>query len=256
MGLFGGLKSVVAGVSTKGGNIITSGIEKATGKKLGRTTKEEFLESKTGNVLATGGALAITGLAGAGAKALVTSAGGVRAVTNKIVGNPIGAIKTTLGLATTSGVVAGGGLLLLPKVFDISKSATETLTGEKPLTSESSGDVGKVVGGVLAGTVVGAVAGAVLPKVVDAVKGKDKDSVVSEPSIIPEPSTARESLLEPEDTGAVSPITPQTQEISTELPAEPKTTPSGAINKISNRINIKIRAGNKRYIKQNQYNRL
>ena len=201
MGIFSALQKAVAKPIVATGNLITKGIEKVTGKTYGRTTEKEFLSSKVGKVttagiVATAGALAV-----ASAPAIVGSAS-VRATAGKVatsvITNPAGAVKSVVVGTAVAGVIAGGGLALLPKIYEGTKAGAEVLTGEKELSAENISGVAKVVGIGLGVAGLGAVAGYVAGKFF----GKDTETL----------ELPKEKAIA---TDEAKPITPETTTIQT-----------------------------------------
>jgi len=107
------------------------------------------------------GALAV---AGVGAR----QAGGVAAnVAKYATSSPLNFVKTT----AAAGVIAGGGAVLVPKLYDVTKKATEKavpiLTGEQPFTADALPAIGDTIGSALGFGAAGVVAGVVANEAYD-----------------------------------------------------------------------------------------
>lgn len=138
---------------TKGGNLVTSGLEKLTGKEFGRTTPQEFLATRTGRTLQTGATLTTLALGAA---------------------TGLGIVKTTIGL------IGGGILLESPKARRAVGSAITSFdpgtVGSTLGESIESGEVPSIGGALKGAGIVGGLAalgiGAAvgIPKVISKVK--------------------------------------------------------------------------------------
>lgn len=155
---------------TAGGNLLTEGLEKVTGKEFGRTTPEQFLATKTGRVLQTGATLTtlalgsatglgvtrtIIGLIGLGILAESPKARGV--VKEAVIGFDPGGVGIGIGKAAESGklpdvgaalkgagILGGitalgvGAVIGVPKILEkIPKKKPKSIAAEKPITPET-----------------------------------------------------------------------------------------------------------------------
>lgn len=160
----------------------------------------------------------------------------------KVVTNPVQVVKGVAG----AGIVAGGGLTILPSVFKGTKEATKkaipVLKGEKELGGDTIKDVAKVVGLGLGIGAVGTGAGIVAEKILN----RDKEKVVQELA----PTTPQEtagglmpsvSPISPSQDVNTPPLalTPQTEEIKTGRRASKRRkTKSKDLPSIYNKINV------------------
>jgi len=135
MGLFDALKNVYATGVTTVANVITSGVEKITGKTYGRTSSEEFLSTKTGQVLSTAAAgTAIVGAVAAVGSA-VSAAGGVRAAASKVLTSVIPTTTKGKIIAAVATPVIVGAVTREPE-----KTLSTAINAPKEL-SQFGGDV-------------------------------------------------------------------------------------------------------------------
>lgn len=167
----------------------------------------------------------------------------------RLISKPSTIVKTVAG----AGVIAGGGLRVIPKVFSGTKKATKSalpvLLGEKEFTKDKTVDIGKMIGAGLGITALGVGAGKIVEKVLDK-KEKVIETTEKQLAVIPEKQLVAEKPL-----GAESqPILPETQTITTGKKKYKKRKPKKAqsirqsvrINIINKPIGLNIQS--KRYI--------
>lgn len=148
-------------------------------------------------------------------------ASGLGKVTSYAVANPtkavLGATKGTLAVAGIGGVLAGGGLDLVPEVFKATKKATQTtvglITGEKKFSTDDLKDIGRTAGAVVGLGAVGAGAGYLIDQALD--KAKDKKEDIDK-VLDTNPYTTSPPSDKPESLSSVVPISPETQVVPTE----------------------------------------
>lgn len=262
MGLFSGLQKVYAVGVTSAANILTKGIGAVTGKTYGTTTSKEFLSTKTGQVLSGAAVITAGTLGGVLAGQAVTAAGGVKVVAAKAITAAAPGVakfagtvlKSPFKAVAVAGVVAGGGLKLVPKLFQTTKTAAEkavpVLLGEEKLTSETAVSTAKIVGLALGLGVVGAGAGMVLEKVLEK---KEEQELILTPATMP---PVLESALLPEKSvgTAETPILPETTTITTgKKPYKRRRATKIQAVRQSVKININNRATGTKYINKRNY---
>lgn len=234
MGFFKSLSKYGLIPAVVGGNIITAGLEKVTGKKYGRTTLEEASSTKFGKAL--GLATLGTGIALAGASA---GAGASARALSKLIP------KTTLG--KMGGLFIGGTALASPLIRESIVEAPfkivgagqkvgkkiEELPEETQTKASKFGKAGLIVAGV--GALVMA------PKIIEKAKDIIPDHAPGLPVSIPEdPGIPTMPLDQP---GALNTaILPETVDIS------PKKRKRRAVKKVSS-----INFTNKNYLRVNNY---
>jgi hypothetical protein len=290
MGLFDTIQKIALTPSVVIGNAITSGIGKVTGKTYKKTSVAEAQKTTFGKVLGTSIAATAGALGVAVSGAAVAAAGGVRVISGKAVSAaapiiakavsaaaPIiakGAAKvitsptTALKAIAVTGVVAGGGLAIVPKVFQVTKKATQVavpvITGEKKLTSENVADVAKVAGIVAGAGALAVGAGYVAEKVFEKKEEKAIDTNVI-PEVAPgvfEATPEQAQQLQKEKAVGIQgePSTPETIKLSPEkkrykrrrATKTPQVRQSVRINILNRPVTTGIR--NTTYLKERLYN--
>lgn len=258
------VKGIVSG-------IVKGGSGKEYQKSLAKT--EEFAKQKP--IVQVGKAALTLGVAEAvavgsvlAAPVIATSvakAGGVSAIAGKtaatIIKNPLKAVKTAagsiLGTAALVGVVKGGGLSLIePTISGVAKStqvATEVVTGQRSLSSDTLSDVIKGAGIVAGVGTVGAIAAVGIEKLIE--KGKE-EKVINTLENTPEASYLGGVQTLPEkviysDEG--QPLTRATSTISTTRRKRSKKKISNQI--MQQKVNVVVsNIANKRYLNKMIYN--
>ncbi len=122
------------------------------------------------------------------------------------------------------------------------------------MTSETVGDVAKVVGIGVGAAAVGTAAGVVAKKVME--KKEEGKAIETEKALVPETKPAQESLITGEE--GQTPLTPETTTVSTgkrrykrrRAPKMPQVRQSVRVNVISRPVATGIRVTNKRYINE------
>lgn len=257
MGILSSINKGVASVVSKTANAVSGAIVKVAPKSFPNATKSTTQSVMSNPVTGTLTKAASVGIAAAtvgGVAGAVKTAGGVTAVASKVA-TPIAKaflespVKTTATAVITGGVVAGGGLSLIPKVFSTTKKATEVavpiLSGNEKITSENVGDVAKVVGAGLGITAVAVGTGLVAKEYLE----KKENAVLSQTGAIVStvgaglPETVSKTTLTKEGLPitATPPITPQTVSMDEVKPVVPSNSSAGApTNKNYQKVNILI----------------
>lgn len=241
------LKKLYAKVVTGIAKPISKVVGKALGKEVKPMTSKEFLQTKVGKSLAGAADITAISLAGAGIGAAVKGAGGVKAV-SQLVGKkavetagrvvvytakePWKATKAALAITALGGIISAGALpLILKTTYKTGKTAGQVITGEKELSAETIKDVGKGVGIALGLGAVGTAVGYVGKKVLE---GKEQ---------LPQEAGGLEPIgaapLKQGGLSAMSPITPETQEIIEGKPKQRrKTRYKARREEINQRVNV------------------
>lgn len=111
--------------------------------------------------------------------------GSILSLGKAIVSNPLGAVKKIVQGTVIAGVIGGGGLALIPKLYNFTKKGTQTLlTGGNPLSSPPAVDTGTTL--ATGSGIAGLIAGLVIPPLLG---GGGPVQSVKPPKIIPGPSS-------------------------------------------------------------------
>lgn len=257
---YSSFSNVLAKTVTTSANVITAGIEKATGNEYGRLTTSQFKKSKVGKIGTAAAAVPAAGLvvaAGASGRALSVA----KSLVPKTIGGKF--------LAATTGLTAYGTLKVSPKAQAVVEKSIETLP-QKPgkiiSFGESIGDVieGKtsftskdVIGGLKTAGVVGGVAAAaalLVPKVGSKLNDlKGKDAVITSNATLPGvPQESEGSLVKekPLNTDTTPAATPELQTVSTKKTRRKRRT---AKKTPSVRQSVKVNIYNKNTQKGKRY---
>jgi len=178
---------------------------------LGGATAKEVVKATAGGAVVIGATTLASAVA---VEALASSvAGGLPKVAEKVKSavakrGVVGTAKAVVKTAAVGGVIAGGGIALLPEVYKGTKKATEiavgVVKGDLPLEG-NIGDIGKTAGALAGGALVGGLIGAGIDKLLE------KD--VSPPSLPITPT----SPFSPS-----APLTPETQVLGKEVSSTTK----------------------------------
>jgi len=236
MGIFGTIQKGVAFSVKSIANPISNIIKKGSGT----ATTASVMKNPVTNILTKAATVGIVGASALGVAGAVKSAGGVVATATKIVTstpaksvasvivkNPV---KSVLG----AGVVAGGGLALVPKVYETAKGATQiavpVLLGDKPLTSGNVGDVAKTIG-IVAGAGALAVGAGYVAK--EILSKEEKAEVLG--------GTAKMAIAEGASGVPITPTPPITPEtVSMEETPVKKPTETASGTKINQRVSVRV----------------
>lgn len=238
--------------AVKIGNLITSGLEKVTGKKFGRQTTKELASTKAGKILgiATVGTAAITAVA-------INPSLAARAVTGLLPKSAVGRAATTLagGAVVTSPTVRKAVFETPSVIFETGEAIGAEVEKEK----KAGGATSKTTQGLI----IGAAAGLLIPKIID--KGKKSLDKIPSPAEaeaafgqIPS-SKGTQGLPALEDfpgSPALTPETPATQELNPKKKRKAsKKRLEAPRQTITQRVDVRVNAGNKRYINMTRFSR-
>lgn len=135
----------------------------------------------------------------------------------EIIKNPKKIIQTTKGVIQVTalgGVIGGGGLYLLPKIYEGTKKATELVVDivekDKPVTNEDFVSIGEVIGVGLGAGLVGAGVGYIASKFSkDSPESEKEQLPPDKPEKLPDEKTPDIPIL-PSETSDTKPASPQT----------------------------------------------
>lgn len=213
MSLIGGIIKAVVPTKAKLQNVVDvlkiavnpfSKDKIAVSPAVTNTTVRTVLSTVANNPYKTAAAVAL--VANPVTSAVISSA--VKQTAAKIgsyaISSPVAAVKTTAAAA----VIAGGGLALVPKLYNVTKKATQTavpvLTGEKPLTKESLPAIGDTVGSALGFGAAGVAIGAGAALAYDYFTGDEIGTPTPNDTLIPSTKTDKPKTSD-------VPLTPSTQ---------------------------------------------
>lgn len=239
MSLLGGITKLVGKLPVVG---------KAIAKVIPSSIQDIGLQGIAKNLQKT---LAASAVASAPVVKQVLSATVVKPVSttvNYALGSPLNFIKAT----GAAGVVAGGGLAVVPKIFTAAKTVTQealpVVLGEKPLTKENVGSVIKAGATAVGIGAVGVGAALLVEKALDT-----KDKVTE--AVLPSADT---SQLPTTGTGTPSapaqPLTPATQVLGTPVSTGTTSRRKKAKKQVSNgqRITVNVINANQSRLQTNR----